>query len=516
MAVAQGAVAYDLIGGTAGVLTGTLAQKTLKWGQALTFAGATTNRLTWPTQTSSAWINAGTFSVSVLGSIVGSDFSPGSNTYPTLLKFASSGSHVGPGFENVSGNIFFCYVADNLTSVVGAVNLGNSANSNNLGFSGTNQPALYSWVVNGTSCACYINGVLIETLTVTHGAAVTAAIATANAAVGWGCGGAIQAWYVHNRPLDQSEIGQLAAYPWSMLQATASPDPFMFAGGSSSGSTGTSATTNANDTSSASGTTTIKGTSSTTNANDTSAASGTTKILGTSATTNANDTSTASGTTKIVGTSATTNANDTATASGSVGSAVSGTSATTNANDTSAASGTTKILGTSSTTNANDAGVATGTTTVKGSSATTNANDSASASGAAGSITGTVAYTNNNDTVAAFGSGGTAVASSGVRGKRRRVLIGEKSYYVTEPELGFLLQSMLEREVEVEPVVEKKKPKKVKAEPVVAEIPQAPKFSREIQRQEDRGNDWVAALMREIARRWLDEMDDEDVLLLLH
>jgi hypothetical protein len=235
MAVAQGAVAYDLVGGTAGVLTGTLAQKTLKWGQALTFAGATTNRLTWPTQTSSAWINAGTFSVSVLGSIVGSDFSPGSNTYPTLLKFASSGSHVGPGFENVSGNIFFCYVADNLTSVVGAVNLGNSANSNNLGFSGTNQPALYSWVVNGTSCACYINGVLIETLTVTHGAAVTAAIATANAAVGWGCGGAIQAWYVHNRPLDQSEIVALSVSPWAMLAPSSAADPFFFAGGGGAG-----------------------------------------------------------------------------------------------------------------------------------------------------------------------------------------------------------------------------------------------------------------------------------------
>lgn len=88
-----------------------------------------------------------------------------------------------------------------------------------------------------------------------------------------------------------------------------------------SGVSGTSATTNANDTSSASGTTTIVGTSASTNANDTSSASGVAgSITGTSTTTNANDTSSASGTTTIVGTSATTNANDTATASGTTSS----------------------------------------------------------------------------------------------------------------------------------------------------------------------------------------------------
>lgn len=106
-------------------------------------------------------------------------------------------------------------------------------------------------------------------------------------------------------------------------------------------------------------------------------------VTGTSATTNANDTSTASGTTTVVGTSATTNANDTATASGSVGGAVTGTSATTNANDTSLASG---------------------TTTVTGSVAYSNANDSAAASGWAGSVSGTAAVTNADDTAQASGT----------------------------------------------------------------------------------------------------------------
>ena len=105
-------------------------------------------------------------------------------------------------------------------------------------------------------------------------------------------------------------------------------------------------------------------------------------VTGTSATTNANDTSSASGTTTVVGAAATTNANDTATASGVVGSPVIGTSATTNANDTPSASGTTTVIGTSATTNANDASAASGWAgAVSGTAAVTNANDAAQASG---------------------------------------------------------------------------------------------------------------------------------------
>lgn len=178
------------------------------------------------------------------------------------------------------------------------------------------------------------------------------------------------------------------------------------------GSTGTLATTNANDTVAASGThftpgprhqdifgagpfaagafaewmrqlsQGATGTLARTNANDTSAATGTTTVLGTLARTNANDTSSAAGTTTVTGALARTNANDTAAASGSAG-AVSGTSATTNANDTSAAAG---------------------TTTVTGSLARTNADDTLAASGAAGAVAGTLAYTNNDDTLAAQGN----------------------------------------------------------------------------------------------------------------
>lgn len=115
-------------------------------------------------------------------------------------------------------------------------------------------------------------------------------------------------------------------------------------------------------------------------------------VTGTSATTNANDTSAASGTTTILGTLARTNANDTCAASGAVGGAVVGTSATTNANDTSAASGSTTITGTL---------------------ARTNANDSVAASGWVGVITGTLARTNNNDTVVASGTAGSGAAQSG-------------------------------------------------------------------------------------------------------
>lgn len=128
----------------------------------------------------------------------------------------------------------------------------------------------------------------------------------------------------------------------------------------------------------------INGTSATINANDTSNASGTTTIVGSATNTNNDDTSNASGTTTIVGTSTTTNADDTSNASGSIGGTVSGDSATTNNDDTSSANGTTTIVGTSSTTNENDTNSATGTSIVNGSAADTNNNDTSAASGSSG------------------------------------------------------------------------------------------------------------------------------------
>lgn len=151
------------------------------------------------------------------------------------------------------------------------------------------------------------------------------------------------------------------------------------------------------------------GTLAKTNANDTSAASGTTTILGTLAKTNANDTSVASGTTTVTGTLAKTNANDTVVASGSTGQAT-GTVAYTNANDTSVAAGTTTVIGTLS---------------------KTNANDSVVASGVAGIVSGTLAYTNNNDTVVASGS----TPSSSVFG--RDGLGGDDVPYRKSPHKGW-------------------------------------------------------------------------------
>lgn len=104
----------------------------------------------------------------------------------------------------------------------------------------------------------------------------------------------------------------------------------------------------------------VTGTSATTNANDTSSASGKVTIVGTSATTNAADSSTAAGKVTIAASSATTNANDTASASGTVTNTVTGSSATTNANDTTSTVGTVTITGVSATTNANDTSSASG------------------------------------------------------------------------------------------------------------------------------------------------------------
>ena len=104
------------------------------------------------------------------------------------------------------------------------------------------------------------------------------------------------------------------------------------------GASGTLARTNANDTSAASGTTTVVGSLARTNANDTSSASGTTTVTGSLASTNAADTSAAAGSTTVTGSLARTNANDTLAASGTAG-AVTGTLAYTNANDTLSASG---------------------------------------------------------------------------------------------------------------------------------------------------------------------------------
>lgn len=161
-----------------------------------------------------------------------------------------------------------------------------------------------------------------------------------------------------NRAISDAEALEISRNPWQLFAA--SPRKMWFGFGASS--SGTSATTNANDTSSASGTTTVTGTVARTNANDTATASGVAgEATGTVAYTNANDTSTTSGTTTVLGTSAATNAADTSTASGTQ--TVLGTLATTNANDALTASGAATIIGTSATTNAADTTSGSGTGT---------------------------------------------------------------------------------------------------------------------------------------------------------
>ena len=153
------------------------------------------------------------------------------------------------------------------------------------------------------------------------------------------------------------------------------------------------------------------GTAAVTNASDTASASGTTTVTGALARTAANDTSSASGTTTVAGTLARTNADDTASASGSVGSPITGTVAATNAGDTSSAAGTTTVTGASARTAGNDSASAAGTTTVLGTAARTNADDTGSASGSVGgAVSGTAAVTAADDTAAA--SGTTAVTGA--------------------------------------------------------------------------------------------------------
>lgn len=150
----------------------------------------------------------------------------------------------------------------------------------------------------------------------------------------------------------------------------------------------------------------VSGTLAYTNANDTLSATGTTTVTGTLAKTNENDTLSSSGTTTVVCTLAYTNADDTLSASGSVGNDVTGTVNYTNANDTLSASGTTTVTGTVAYTNVNDTLSGAGSPIIVGNLAYTNANDTLAASGAAGTVTGIIAYTNANDTLHADGQSG--------------------------------------------------------------------------------------------------------------
>lgn len=210
------------------------------------------------------------------------------------------------------------------------------------------------------------------------------------------------------------------------------------------GSSGTLAKTNANDTSAASGTTTVKGSLARTNTNDTSAASGKTTVKGSLSRTNTADTSSASGKTTVVGSAARTNANDTANASGSIGGPVSGSLAKTNANDAVSASGTTVVQGSLATSNANDTASASGSLggAVSGSLATTNANDTLSGAGTT-AVLGSVAAQNAPDQASATGQAGDAPSGPTPAGIGRKVAIerhGRIELFENEKELEAFLK----------------------------------------------------------------------------
>lgn len=201
---------------------------------------------------------------------------------------------------------------------------------------------LHTWLFTrqGTSQRLYRDGVLHASSTEAVRQVWTSSstdVVGGYTAANWGVSSSVLLVGGWNSALSESDALSLSANPWQLFAPRSIWVPVSTAGGSV---TGTSATTNANDTSTASGTTTVVGTSATTNAADTSAASGSVggAVTGTSATTNANDASAASGTTTVTGTVAYSNANDTSTAAGWAG-AISGTVAVTNADDASSAAG---------------------------------------------------------------------------------------------------------------------------------------------------------------------------------
>jgi hypothetical protein len=316
-----------------------------------------------------------------------------------------------------------------------------------------------------------------------------------NNTIGWGgvnskFNGKLSDVNLYARVWTDEEITRYFECPGQVYRGDSVLVPISVGGG---GASGTSATTNASDTSSAGGTTTVTGTSSRTNANDTSSASGTTTVVGTSAKTNANDASSASGTTTVIGTLAKTNADDTSAASGTVGSSgTTGTVAATNANDTAAASGTTKIVGTLSTTNANDA---------------------ATASGVAGAVSGTVAVTNANDTASAVGDAGAPVASGAGMGfsmsrMRRLVKIqfNGKLYQAFEEDIPELLETL---EEQAEQKIKKKRNARAKPAPVATVVSAPADVLPSLQSRIDDVNHSIGVL-------WgVDEDEDEELLWLM-
>jgi hypothetical protein len=239
---------------------------------------------------------------------------------------------------------------------------------------------------------------------------------------------------------------------------------------------------------------------------------------GTLALTTANDTSSASGSTTIVGTLALTTADDTSSASGVVGSAT-GTVNVTTADDTSSASGTTTVLGNVSVTTNNDTSNASGSTTVIGSVSLTTGDDVATASGNTGSVTGTVNVTTGNDTATAEGNtpaSQTQAIGGGLRKKSRLFVIevDGTEYRVPQSKLQSFLDAIPQKVEEKK--VQRKKTSKARFEPVEIEIISAP---IEVIQKLDTAPIYASLKANkqfiQAAIRYQQELDDEEAILLL-
>lgn len=232
----------------------------------------------------------------------------------------------------------------------------------------------------------------------------------------------------------------------------------------------------------------VSGTSSTTNAADTSSASGSPIVNGTLSRTNAADTSAASGSPVATGSSATTNAADTSAASGSVGGGVSGTSATTNANDTPSASG---------------------TPVVNGALARTNAADTSVASGSAGSVSGTVAATNANDSASAAGiSFGSADGFQGTGGAFFPLKANKKRETAAEKRARRIAQG-IEKPDDPAPVVAEPAPKRPSDLSPLRQDKAAAEFVATLKAQQD-----MQRAIERVTRQKAEQAEEEDIVFI--
>lgn len=145
----------------------------------------------------------------------------------------------------------------------------------------------------------------------------------------------------------------------------------------------------------------VSGSAAILDADDTVSATGTTTVIGSAAKTNSDDTASAAGTTSVIGVVAKTEGRDTASASGSPNDV--GASSATESHDSISASGTTTIVGAGASTEARDTAAASGSPVLVGVLAKTNGDDTAVASGTAGSIVGAANCIEQVDTCAAAG-----------------------------------------------------------------------------------------------------------------